>query len=365
MKKNSTSEVYKSLLNSDSSDLHEILTAFLESGDGIYIADKKGTIKYVNSAYEKMSGYKKEELIGQPSPLRRSGAESQKTYRKAWDQVQSGKIFRDEFFNRHKNGTLYYESTTIVPVKDEKGKVIGFVSNGRDVTEHFYQEKKFLLFGKLSSSVLSTELRNPILHIKSAAVRLRDFAAKHNELKALKDLNAVYATCGQMQHTLDALQEFFSPPLDAKPSIEIIDAINWALKLVEPEFAERKIVFKVKCQSGLPRVMLHKKLWEFVFEELLHHFGAMALSSKEKTPAVSVTLRLHGADIVVDVEGGNGSPFGNDRACDKKCGCLWTDGIDLKFVLMELAIFKAKGVIRHEQVDDKIFRTTLVIPKVL
>jgi light-regulated signal transduction histidine kinase (bacteriophytochrome) len=213
--------------------------------------------------------------------------------------------------------------------------------------------------------VLSTELRNPILHIKSAAVRLRDFAAKHNDLKALKDLNAVYTTCSQMQHTLDALHEFFSPPLDAKPSIEITDAINRALKMIEPEFAIRKIIFKVKCQNGFPRVMLHEKLWEFVFEELLHHFGAMALSSKEKTPAISVSLHLRGTDIVVDIEGGDGSPFSDDSACDKKCGCIWVDGIDLKFTLMELVIFKAAGVIRHEQVDDKIFRTTLVIPKVL
>lgn len=365
MKKNLVEEEYQRLMSGDSSGLREMLTAFLDSGDAIVIADKDGIIRYVNPTYEKITGYSKEELVGKTPHMISSRLLSDKFYKDMWSKIVSGEVFKAEFINRRKNGDLYYQSETIAPVKDESGNMVGFVSNGRDTTEDFYNDRKFSLFGKMSSSVLLHQMQDPILQIRAAAVRLRDFAIKSNDLKILKDLDTIYTTNKQMEHTLGVLREFFYPPFNTKDSADIKEVVSRALESVQSKFNKEKLSFEVKYEDVVPRASLHEKLWEFVLEEILHHVASAALLSKQKNSVISITVRLVEKDIVIYIDGAGGTPVNSKSSCDETCGCTWVDGTDLKFVLMEIVITEARGIIRYEQMNDDTFRTTLVIPKVI
>src|SRR5207245_5110856 len=109
--------------------------------DNVMITDLNGIIQYVNPAFERLTGYAKEEAIGQTPRILKSGKYDQKFYENLWQTILSGEPFRFQFTNRKKSGELYSEEETIVPIKDEKGNITHFVSTGKDITQNKMAEE--------------------------------------------------------------------------------------------------------------------------------------------------------------------------------------------------------------------------------
>ena len=102
--------------------------------EAVTITNRDGVIEYVNPAFEKVTGYSKEEAIGQTPRLLKSGQHDQAFYQKLWDTILAGQVFRGEMVNRKKNGELFYEEKIITPIRDEQGNITYFVATGRDIT---------------------------------------------------------------------------------------------------------------------------------------------------------------------------------------------------------------------------------------
>ncbi len=113
-----------------------------QTADGVMITDREGVILYVNRAFEAMTGYRREECLGNKPRLVRSGFHDSAFYRRLWDTILAGKPFRDVFVNRRKDGSLYYEDKTISPMMDARGRITHFVSTGRDITERIQVQER-------------------------------------------------------------------------------------------------------------------------------------------------------------------------------------------------------------------------------
>ncbi len=107
-----------------------------EAYDVIVITDKEGKIIYVNKSFEKVTGYKKYEAIGNKPSILKSGYHDLIFYKNLWETITKGDTWKGEFINKRKDGELYYESATIFPVIHEND--ISYVAIKRDIT----QEKK-------------------------------------------------------------------------------------------------------------------------------------------------------------------------------------------------------------------------------
>ncbi len=106
-----------------------------QAADGVLITDPDGVIEYVNPAFERMTGYGRDELISNKPSLLKSGRHDQAFYQSIWQTVTKGEMFRGTLINRRKDGELFYEEKVITPLKDEQGHVTHLVSTGRDITE--------------------------------------------------------------------------------------------------------------------------------------------------------------------------------------------------------------------------------------
>lgn len=106
-----------------------------QAADGVLIADPNGRIEYVNPAFERMTGYGRDEIIGNKPSLLKSGRHDQAFYQSLWRTVTQGDIFRGTLINRRKDGELFYEEKVITPLKDDQGHVTHLVSTGRNITE--------------------------------------------------------------------------------------------------------------------------------------------------------------------------------------------------------------------------------------
>jgi len=114
---------------------NRLVNVIEQSSELVMITDAEANIEYVNPAFEKVSGYNNNELIGENPRIVRSGRQDYAFYVRMWETLKRGQDFSGVFINKRKDGSLYYEHKQITPVLNEKGKIIQFLSLGKDVTE--------------------------------------------------------------------------------------------------------------------------------------------------------------------------------------------------------------------------------------
>ncbi len=111
-----------------------LATAVEQSAESVLITDPAGRIEYVNPAYERITGYTKEEVVGKSPGILKSGQTEPYEYKLLWETIQAGKVWRGKITNKKKDGSLFTEEQTIAPVKDAQGRITHFVAVKRDIT---------------------------------------------------------------------------------------------------------------------------------------------------------------------------------------------------------------------------------------
>jgi diguanylate cyclase (GGDEF)-like protein/PAS domain S-box-containing protein len=111
----------------------------------VSIADIRGDILYANDKFCQLSGYTLEELVGQNHRVVKSDEHDHAFYRDLWKTVAGGNIWRGEIKNQAKDGTHYWVDATIVPFKDEHGKITQYVAVRTDITAMKESERRFKL----------------------------------------------------------------------------------------------------------------------------------------------------------------------------------------------------------------------------
>lgn len=109
-------------------------SALAETGNGVMITSPRGIIQWVNPAFARLSGYSKEELIGQTPRLLKSGQQSKDYYQILWDTISQGQNWSSETVERAKDGSIYTVSQTITPMLDDDGKITHYIAIHEDIT---------------------------------------------------------------------------------------------------------------------------------------------------------------------------------------------------------------------------------------
>ncbi len=124
------------------SQLQQLSRALEQCGDNVIITTREGKIVYVNSGFERLTGYTEAEALGATPSLLRSGLHEREFYRNLWNTIHQGKVFYAVFTNRKKSGELFAEQKTITPLRDEHGQITHYISTGKDVTERQRAEER-------------------------------------------------------------------------------------------------------------------------------------------------------------------------------------------------------------------------------
>jgi len=114
----------------------------------------RGIITYVNEKFCEISGYKEEELIGQPHNIIRHPDMPRSAYKELWATIkEKKKTWQGVVKNRAKNGEPYYVKTTIEPILDPQGEVLEYIALRHDITAVMSDKKQ--LFDFLESNKFS------------------------------------------------------------------------------------------------------------------------------------------------------------------------------------------------------------------
>lgn len=134
-----------------SEERDRLLGAIEQVREIIVMTDADGRIQYVNPAFEKVTGYRRNDVMGRNPRILKSGKQDRAFYRHMWDTLLGRRTWQGVLVNRHRNGSLFTVECSISPVFDQRGTISGFVAVYSDITDRLRIQDQFLQAQKLES----------------------------------------------------------------------------------------------------------------------------------------------------------------------------------------------------------------------
>lgn len=271
--------------------LHILFTAVEQSPSTVVITDKMGKVIYANPSLTRTTGYSLAEVIGGSPRLWKSGVHSPEFYAELWRTILSGKEWRSDICNRKKNGELYWELLSILPLKDTRGDISYFIATKVDDTERRRAELKLQHYaGELERSnnalaefaaIASHDLQEPLRKVTSFGDRLRD----HIDDKGLDYLERMQKATVRMQGFIRDLLEYSRVTAKArefKPT-DLQKVVSEVLSDLEVRITQSKAKVEV---GSLPTIDADELLMRQLFQNLI--VNALKFQKKEAPPLVRI-----------------------------------------------------------------------------
>lgn len=211
-------------------------------------ADIKGNIIYVNDKFCNISGFSRDELMGQNHKILKSGEHSLEFYEDLWETISSGKVWNGNIKNRKKDGDYYWVDATIVPFLDDQKKPFQYVSIRTDITERMAAIEKAEVANQAKTDFLSSmshELRTPLNAILGFAQILqldpRDPLTESQQRKVDNIMNAGEHLLTLINEVLDLAKIESGNMNFSIEDTKITKVVNECLTLVNEMAANRGI----------------------------------------------------------------------------------------------------------------------------
>ena len=134
--------VYLTILRKVKEEVDQLSQVVKQSPSTVVITDVDGCIEYANPKFTEITGYEYEEVKGANPKFLKSGYHSQEFYNDLWETITAGNEWRDEFYNKKKNGEYYWEDASISPIINNDGDIDHYLKVGEEITERKEYEKE-------------------------------------------------------------------------------------------------------------------------------------------------------------------------------------------------------------------------------
>jgi PAS domain S-box-containing protein len=243
-----------------------------------------------------MTGFTPEEAHGRTPRLLRSGEHDAAFYQRLWQILISGNIFRDEFINRRKDGDLYWEHKSIMPLREGGGDIAHFVAIGRDVTgerrieeeaqlrrEQIIHTGRVNMIGEMAANItheISQPLTAIINYSQGSIRRLQSGEIATDRLLGV--FEHIVAQSQRAANSISTLRRLIARRQSARVSADINALIKEVVELAGRETRGGGIVIAFDLAPNLPSAYVDDVQIEQVILNLLRN-GAEALASADGT----------------------------------------------------------------------------------
>lgn len=164
------------------------------SPNGLLVTNKDGNIIQVNPAFESITGYNDEEVLGKNPSLLQSGYHDQEFYRTMWKRLIENRYWEGEIYNRRKNGEIYPQWLQISAINDESDQIEKYMAIFSDITERKKTEMELefmanhdVLTGLPNRYLLSDRLKHNMAHARRLHNRLAILFLDLDNFKPIND----------------------------------------------------------------------------------------------------------------------------------------------------------------------------------
>ena len=177
----------------------------IEKSNIISKTDTSGIITFVNDEFCKISGYTKDELIGENHNIVRDPSVPASKFKLLWDTINNKQTYKSTVKNRAKDGTTFYVNTTVIPILKKNGDIEEFIAIRYDVTTEVLLKKALeekeselnLLNQTLEKKV--QEQTSQLLELnQNLELRVKKEIAKNEEKQKVMFWQSRLASLGQM-----------------------------------------------------------------------------------------------------------------------------------------------------------------------
>lgn len=256
----------------------------------IMITDTSGEILYVNPGFEKVTGYSREEVLGQTPRLLKSGQHSTDFYDDIWSTVRAGRVWTGRTINRRKNGTLFEDDGTVSPVRDSVGRIVNFVCVKRDVSREselerqLSQAQKMEAVGTLAGGI-AHDLNNLLCPILGLADLLVTEA--HHEEEVLFNAAQILAAARKASDLVSQILDFSRKRVPAVRPLRLKPVLTEGLRLLRRSLPST-VMLEDELQE-IPAVLADSTQIQQILLNLVNNAYHATLERPE--PRVSVTLQ--------------------------------------------------------------------------
>ena len=202
------------LLKQAEKQITKLSNAVEQAADIIFITSKEGIIEYINPAFETITGYSKEEALGNTPRILKSGLMGKQYYHRVWATILSGNVLRGEVMNRNKNGEIFFYDQTITPLIGVNGEVTHFISTGKDITE------------RKRAEILLQEKNEALTKTNEELIKAKEKAEESDRLKSAFLANMSHEIRTPMNGILGFAELLKEPKLTGEEQQEYISIIE-------------------------------------------------------------------------------------------------------------------------------------------
>ncbi|WP_368028677.1 response regulator [Arcobacter sp. s6] len=272
-------EVLKRTKDLNSSNL--LLLEYKKAVDSSAIVSKsdlKGNIIYVNDTFCEISGYKREELLSKPHNIVRHPDMPKEFFQELWQTIKAKKIFKGILKNRNKNGQAYYVASTIVPILDDNGDIIEYLSLRYDITELVDAKEKAEIAQKAKSTFLanmSHEIRTPL----NAIIGFSDILCESNiNIEEKENAKIISRSAKSLLNIINDVLDI-SKMENGKFELEetefsLFDLTEHIVELFSVNIKDKDIKFIYKVDPTLPELIISDS---FRLQQVLSNFLSNAI----------------------------------------------------------------------------------------
>lgn len=271
-------------------NLYKLYRAMQQSPVCVIITDCEGTVEYVNPCFTAMTGFARDEIMGQNLRVLKSGRILPELYQQLWDTINDGQIWQGELLNRKKQGGTYWERATISPIRDNNGQITHFLAIKEDITERkllreqLVQSQKMETVGQLAGG-LAHDFNNLLGIIGGYASLLQLKLEDQHELQQLaRHIQSATEKAATLTHSLLAYSRQQVIRLDHHDLNRLVnDTSEFVSKILG-----NSIQLAITC-SGSPLVIHADSLQ---IEQVLYNLAANARDAMPEGGSFSIETSL-------------------------------------------------------------------------
>ncbi len=222
------------------------LAAAVESAaDGIVITEN-GAIRYINSAFEKMTGYTRDEVMDRDLHLFDSGHHGESFFQRLRETLKKDGVWTGRLTNKKKDGTLYEEECTYAPIRGRSGEILNYIAIKRDVTEKVRLESIAQAVDTMNNigyifSGVRHEIGNPVTTIAISLNLLMKKMEALDRPTMEKHIKRCIEEIDKVDYLLRCLKNFNMFEQLEPRDIVLSEFMNKLMALVKEDFAKKGI----------------------------------------------------------------------------------------------------------------------------
>ncbi|ELZ22976.1 signal-transducing histidine kinase/response regulator [Natrinema limicola JCM 13563] len=335
------------------------------SGHAVLITDRDGTIQYVNSAWEAITGYSAAEARGRNPRLLNSGEHDEAFYDELWSTILAGNIWEGEIVNERRDGDRYVIHQTIAPIFDEDGTIQSFVAIHDDITDQKVYQRQLetdlhqsVTQLQVLARVLRHNIRNEMNVIAGNAEMIQEQSDDTDDIASMA--GRIVDASDQLLAQADKQREIvrlLSAP-STTTTLELSAVVDEIVSQLEQQYSRAEITTDVPADLVLRTLPeLEQAIVEVVENAIVH--------TECGTPAVTISARSRDRLVEIQVEdNGPGIPAAERQviAGDAEIDALLhSNGMGLW--LVDHIVMEAGGTIRFEDAQSHGSIVTLTLPR--